>query len=41
MGSTMTELRVVTWHLGSHNVTCHTTQANTTHPALTPATGSQ
>jgi len=28
-------LQGVTCHMGSHNVTCHPTQAN--HPALTPA----
>jgi len=32
MGNPETELRGATCHLGSHNVTCHPTQANTTLP---------
>jgi len=35
MGNPMTELQGVTWHMGSHSVTCHTTQANT--PRLNPS----
>lgn len=34
MRNPMTELQGATCHMGSHNVTCHSTQANT--PALTP-----
>jgi len=30
----MSELRDVTWHMGSHSVTCHPTQVNA--PRLTP-----
>jgi len=32
--SPITELRGVTYHMGSHSVTCHPTQVNA--PALTP-----
>jgi len=35
IGNPLTELQDVTCDMGSHNVTCHPTQAK--HPALTPA----
>ena len=34
-GNTISQLRVVTCHMGSHSVTCHPTQVNV--PRLTPA----
>jgi len=34
-GNPISELRVVTCHMGSHSVTCHPTQVNV--PRLTPA----
>jgi len=34
-GNTISELRDVTWHMGSHSVTCRPTQVNA--PRLTPA----
>jgi len=34
-GNPISELRDVTWHMGSHSVTCHPTQVNV--PRLTPA----
>jgi len=35
VGDPMTELQAVTCHMGSHNVTCHPTQANA--PRLNPS----
>jgi len=37
----MTELRDVTCHMGSHGVTCHPTQVNTTRPNPNPQSGTR